>query len=789
MAQQKKKPKTVKVKKGVSVKKKPAVKTKETAPAKQGQFVYRAELKLIVWAVLAILSAAAVYTDGAGLIGHWFRSLCGGLLGRGAYLFPPFFVGMALLAFLNRQQQKNWKYYTAAGMLLLFSVLFEMIDHAAWEMGFVPVEFWRLGMDLEGGGIIGGILYFAVSSLIGNFGTGIVLSAGLIAGGLLLFEKSLFTGIKQGIAWIKEQFSKPEQEAPKKKTKTAPEPKEPLPSILEELEEPPFDPDIPIFHLPPEEELETQEQISLPEPKPSQPEEDTAFDVTLSQDEIDYIIPPITLLKEGDDGRHSEKFVRELKETAGKLIETFKSFGVTAKIINVQSGPSVTRYEIEAVMGTKLSKITGLADDLALQLGVTGIRIAPVPGKSAVGIEVPNKTRASVAMRNCLESVEFNSSESKIAFALGKDITGRTVIADIGKMPHLLIAGATGSGKSVCINTIITSLLYKATPNEVKLLMVDPKVVELGVYNGIPHLVSPVVTDPKKAANALNWAVSEMTRRYKLFADSAVRDIRGYNELAAEDDTIRPLEQIVIIIDELADLMMVAPNEVEDAICRLAQMARAAGMHLVIATQRPSVDVITGIIKANIPSRIAFTVSSQIDSRTILDSSGAEKLLGRGDMLYYPIGVSKPVRVQGAFVSDKEVEAVVSFVKENSGQADYNEEAMEFIKRAPDSKGKKGEDEEEEEEDLWDPLLPKAIEIVVEYQQASTSMLQRKMRVGYARAARLVDQLEEQGVVGPFEGSKPRAVLMNRQQYLEMVARNGQPGQLSMEDESAFDEV
>lgn len=775
MAAQKKKAKVVKAK---PTRKKTTGRSKETGLAKQGQFPYRAELKLILCVVLAILSAASVYTDSAGLVGHWFQALCGGLIGRAAYLFPFFFAGMAALAFLERSKQVTFKYIAACALLLLCSLLLEMVDHAAWELGFDPAEFWRLGMDLEGGGLLGGSLYFAISSLIGNFGTGIVIAAGVIASVLIIAEQSLFTLGKRIADEVTRHRTEPvtQPEKPKKKEK-----KEPLPSILEDLGEPPFDPDIPIFHLPEEGNLEAGEQLSLTEASKPEPIEDSSFDVTLSQETIDYIIPPITLLKEGEDNHRSEKFVRELKETAGKLIETFKSFGVSAKVINVQSGPSVTRYEIEAVMGTKLSKITGLADDLALQLGVSGIRIAPVPGKSAVGIEVPNKTRAAVAMRTCVESTEFCNSESKIAFALGKDITGRTVIADIGKMPHLLIAGATGSGKSVCINTIITSLLYKATPNEVKLLMVDPKVVELGVYNGIPHLVSPVVTDPKKAANALNWAVSEMTRRYKLFADNAVRDINGYNAMAEEDDAVRPLEQIVIIIDELADLMMVAPNEVEDAICRLAQMARAAGMHLVIATQRPSVDVITGIIKANIPSRIAFTVSSQIDSRTILDSAGAEKLLGRGDMLYYPIGVSKPIRVQGAFVSDKEVESVVRFVKENSGQADYNEEAMEFIKRAPDPKGKESNDEEEEE--LWDPLLPKAIEIVVENQQASTSMLQRKMRVGYARAARLVDQLEEQGVVGPFEGSKPRAVLMNRQQYLEMMARGDQNGQAEPDEE------
>ena len=763
--------------------KKPNKNSKQTVPAKREQFVYRTEINLILYAVAAILSALAIYSEEAGIIGNWFCMLCGGLIGQAAYLFPVFFAGMVALTFFNRQNQKVWKYYTALGILLLFSVLFEMMHYASLERGFVVDEFWLAGIDLEGGGIIGGSFYWVISRLIGPVGTAIVIIAGLVAAILLLFEQSLLTIIKNIIAWGKDMIPQEEkmpEQKPEKKKKA--EPKEQLPSILEDLEEPAFDPDIPIFNLP-ENEFQAEEQMTLGE---ETDESEHEFEAELNQEQIEYIIPPVTLLKAGDDDRHSEKFVRELKETAGKLIETFKSFGVTAKVINVQSGPSVTRYEIEAVMGTKLSKITGLADDLALQLGVSGIRIAPVPGKSAVGIEVPNKTRSSVMMRNCLESSEFVSSESKIAFALGKDITGKTIIADIGKMPHLLIAGATGSGKSVCINTIITSLLYKANPNEVKLLMVDPKVVELGIYNGIPHLVSPVVTEPKKAANALNWAVSEMTRRYQMFANNSVRDIHGFNELALEDETLCPMEQIVIIIDELADLMMVAPNEVEDAICRLAQMARAAGMHLVIATQRPSVDVITGIIKANIPSRIAFTVSSQIDSRTILDSAGAEKLLGRGDMLYYPIGVSKPIRVQGAFVSDKEVESVVTFVKDNSGQAEYNEEAMEFIKRAPETKGKKGDEQEEDEEDLWDPLLPKAIEIVVEMQQASTSMLQRKMRVGYARAARLVDQLEEQGVVGPFEGSKPRAVLMNRQQYLEMVARNGQPEQTTVEDSEEF---
>ena len=655
-----------------------------------------------------------------------------------------------------------------------------MIEYGANDLGFDLWAFWLNGSEMTGGGVIGGTVYFALHSFLGIFGAALVLSAAFIAVFMILTEVSLFELFSRIGQFFSKVWNKPlkETERPKKEKKrerqedfdelvTKADNMEAEEQRIEEIEVP----DIALFHE--QEDVGVIDaQLKLPvdgeETEEKMDNDDDEFIPAASVEQIEYLIPPITLLEENSESKHDEAFVRELKETAKKLVETLKSFNVSAKVVNIHSGPSVTRYEIVAASGTKVSKIVGLSEDIALHLAVSGIRIAPVPGKSAVGIEVPNQIRSAVHIRECIESSEFVSSPSRIAFALGKDITGKSTIADIAKMPHLLIAGATGSGKSVCINTIITSLLYKASPNEVKLLMVDPKVVELGVYNGIPHLVSPVVTDPKKAANALNWAVSEMTRRYKLFADSNVRDINGYNEMARESEIEVPLEQIVIIIDELADLMMVAPNEVEDAICRLAQMARAAGMHLVIATQRPSVDVITGIIKANIPSRISFAVSSQIDSRTILDMAGAEKLLGRGDMLYYPIGAPKPIRIQGAFINDKEVEAVVKFVKDNSSPAVYNEDAIEFIKKETDTKGKGASDEEEEDE--LDPLLPKAIEIVIENQQASTSMLQRRMRVGYARAARLVDQLEEQGIVGPFEGSKPREVLMTRQQYLEMVA-------------------
>ncbi len=480
-----------------------------------------------------------------------------------------------------------------------------------------------------------------------------------------------------------------------------------------------------------------------------------------------YEFPPINLLKMGK-APSGVDVSEELKHNAQTLVDTLKSFGVQTRIIDICRGPAVTRYELQPSAGVKISKITGLADDIALNLAAAGIRIeAPIPNKAAVGIEVPNKTVSVVTIREIIESPEFQSSQGGLTVCLGRDIAGSITLADISKMPHLLIAGSTGSGKSVCINSIIMSLLYKYSPEEVKLLMVDPKVVELGVYNGIPHLLVPVVTDPKKAAGALNWAVGEMMNRYKTFAANAVKDLTGYNRLVQNRDDLEPMPKIVIIIDELADLMMAAPNEVEDAICRLAQMARAAGMHLVIATQRPSVDVITGVIKANIPSRIAFAVSSQVDSRTILDMGGAEKLLGRGDMLFYPVGVSKPMRVQGCFVSESEVESVVSFIKE-SASATYDDAIAQDIERlAVVAKGK-GKQAAEDLDDEEDEMLPQAIECVVEMGQASTSALQRRLKLGYARAARIIDQLEQKGIVGPFEGSKPRQVLISKEQWMEM---------------------
>lgn len=485
---------------------------------------------------------------------------------------------------------------------------------------------------------------------------------------------------------------------------------------------------------------------------------------TYTEEYENYEMPPIELLKEGEAKTITGK--KALTETATKLQKTLYSFGVSAKVENVSVGPAITRYELKPAEGVRVSKIAKLSDDIALNLAAESIRIeAPIPGKQAVGIEIPNREKEIVHLRDIIESDEFRNHKSNLAFALGKNVAGEAVVADIAKMPHVLIAGSTGSGKSVCINTLITSIIYKSKPSDVKLVMVDPKVVELSVYNGIPHLLIPVVTDPKKAAGALAWAVQEMVHRYSLFAEKNVRDLKGYNEALEREQTEGKLPQIVIIIDELADLMMVAPNDVEDAICRLAQMARAAGMHLVIATQRPSVDVITGIIKANIPSRIAFAVSSQVDSRTILDGAGAEKLLGKGDMLFYPIGASKPTRVQGAFVSDKEVEKIVDFVKPASGETVYSANVLEQIENA--NKTDRELDEKDPEDDT-DPFLNDAIETVIEIGQASTSFIQRRFKVGYARAGRIIDQMEARGIISGYQGSKPREVIITKERWQEL---------------------
>ena len=508
----------------------------------------------------------------------------------------------------------------------------------------------------------------------------------------------------------------------------------------------------------------------------------------MSSNVEDYMIPPVSILKEGKQAT-AKDVSGELKMNAERLIDTLRSFNVDAAITDISRGPTVTRYELKPAAGIRISKITNLSDDIALNLAAASIRIeAPIPGKAAVGIEVPNTVKNSVSMRELIDTPEFNEEKSKLSAGLGKDIAGKCVYCDVSKMPHLLIAGTTGSGKSVCMNSIIVSILYRAKPDEVKFLMIDPKQVEFSKYIGIPHLLVPVVTDPRKAAGALGWAVSEMLQRYNKFSETGVRDIEGYNKYVAKHEDMEPMPKICIFIDELADLMMAAPKEVEDSICRLAQMARAAGMHLVIATQRPSVDVITGLIKANISSRIALTVSSQIDSRTILDASGAEKLLGRGDMLYNPIGASKPIRVQGCFISDEEVEELCNFIK-SQGETEYDESIQKEIEEKAVVDKKAGPFGEGGEESSYDQLFEKAAEIVMETGQASTSFLQRKLSVGYARGAKIIDQLEDYGVIGPAEGSKPRKVLMTKQMWLEKRAYDSgkdftadNSEQISMED-------
>ena len=495
-----------------------------------------------------------------------------------------------------------------------------------------------------------------------------------------------------------------------------------------------------------------------------------------------YCFPPIDLLKRppraGADG------TEEMRENSRRLNETLASFKIDAHIINVTRGPSVTRYEVELDKGVRLNKLTGCADDIALSLGASGVRIAAVPGKiSVVGIEVPNRAVTTVSLREVIDSNEFANAKAKTSFSVGKSIEGNCIVGNIGKMPHMLIAGTTGSGKSVCMNSIIISLLYKASPEDVKLIMVDPKMVELGIYNGIPHLLIPVVTDPKKAAGSLQWAVTEMMRRYKMMSDLGVRDLESYNSIVTAEEDGQKLPSVVVIIDELADLMMVAAKEVEDSICRIAQMGRAAGMHLIIATQRPSADVITGLMKANIPSRIAFSVASAMESRIILDTMGAEKLVGKGDMLYAPIGSGKPLRVQGCFVTDSEVEAVAGYVKENY-VADYNQDVLKEIEKQAQQTGKKAPslaDPEPNDEELdGDEMLPAAVDVILETGQASVSMLQRRLKLGYARAARIVDEMEEKGIVGPFQGSKPRSILITKEQWASM--KGGSAEQMDFDD-------
>lgn len=732
---------------------------------------------------IGLLIVIGIFSTKSGLFGQFLRQIFVGLFGIGGYILP---IGAIFLGIFYMQGRLDRIYRgltyggSFIGMLMVYLHLLSYGDDMTRSLGslvYLNEAAWH------NGGYIGAMIGYGMLKVIGIYGSYILLVVLLGIWILLVTQFPVFSWLHQQasewISQVKEQLQERKRtrelvsKAPKKKKQTRQD-EESVDldyadryEMTEPMEERPLEvsheePQIPFF----DGADYVEENVTKVEPEPQTAIMENAHYAskkmtheevvqmaphidTSSQEEMPvYQFPPVTLMKKVASQQDKEASKKSLSN-ARKLEETLASFGVEAKVTQIHRGPSVTRYELQPKQGVKVSKIVNLADDIALNLAASNIRIeAPIPGKAAVGIEVANSSSEIVYLRDVIDSDRFLAFPSKLAFALGKDIAGKPIIADIGKMPHLLIAGATGSGKSVCINTLITSIIYKATPQEVRLIMVDPKVVELSVYNGIPHLLIPVVTDPKKAAGALFWAVNEMTRRYNLFAENNVRDMKGYNEKQVEESAKLP--QIVIIIDELADLMMTGAKEVEDAICRLAQMARAAGIHLVIATQRPSVDVITGVIKANIPSRLAFAVSSGTDSRTILDMTGAEKLLGKGDMLFYPVGESKPIRIQGAFISDQEVEQIVNSIK--TDRTDYEQSVMESMENA-------AAPAQVNDEEAADELLEKAVEFAADKEKLSISMLQRYFRIGFNRAARLMDALEARGVVGPDEGSKPRKVL------------------------------
>lgn len=760
------------------------------------------DIEGIIYISTGLILAIAIYTSFAGLLSSLAQNFSYLLIGVGSYAIPIYLIYFGFQRIKTRGNVQYGKRFLGVSMLifiviLTFSVIsIQMMDKTN-NFGD-NIRFIIDNKDSFHGGLISYFICYPLYKFIGGIGTYILFFALSVIALIIVFDINLYDLI--AVTKGKSEKFKSEKLSKIKNKKDVKildntfvnvvEKEENFPMVNKAKEEflSKVDKKIKILDFMKNDAIEDEikEETSsdienyisenIIEEKKSQNkkvklnnEEKEVINSEIegsiqSKEEMPYFYPGLELLKLNKTLKGSDK--KELIENASKLEEILSNFGVDAKVTQVTKGPSVTRFELQPSPGVKVSKIVNLSDDIALGLAASGIRIeAPIPGKAAIGIEVPNSYQVSVFLREVLESNEFINSSKKLAFALGKDISGKCVVGDLSKMPHTLIAGATGSGKSVCINSLIISLLYKYNPNEVKLLMVDPKVVELNVYNGIPHLLIPVVTDPKKAAAALNWAVNEMTRRYKLFADMGVRNMESYNELINKGIIEEKLPYIVIIVDELADLMMVCPNDVEDYIGRLAQMARAAGMHLVIATQRPSVDVITGVIKANIPSRISFAVSSQIDSRTILDSSGAEKLLGKGDMLYYPVGESKPLRVQGCFISEEEVEKVISFIKSSQGTSTYEEDIIEHINNeAQSSTSENGDDADE--------LINDAINAVIEYEQASTSFLQRKLRIGFNRASRIMDQLEERGIISEKDGSRPRKILITRDELYDNKEEN-----------------
>ena len=774
------------------------------------------DIAVVTLILLSVLLGVLIYTK-SGIIGVELNHVFGGIIGIMQYVLPIGTFAIAIKLASEGKEEITSKLIQYAIAIVSLSIVFSVFQVSAGELNAnkeiseVVKDAYNFGAEGKGGGAVGAVGAVALVRLLGNIGA-VILCTG-VAIILLVFAfginpSEIINNIMDRIEEKRqEKFERKQEmakrqedeETPAQRRKRQREERKAQQELakMEQAEKDPMASQIKINFggrivdgaddkvalkkydhsnddlepLTRQSKMKKQKMAEEIEPDvlesnlfkdvEEQKEEKKKAVLQLEHAQIvedeHYEYPPVELLSKPSK-KALKGGAKALTDTATRLQKTLYSFGVSAKVENVSVGPAITRYELKPAEGVRVSKIANLADDIALNLAAETIRIeAPIPGKQAVGIEVPNKEKEVVHFREILDSKEFKENKSKLTVGLGKDVAGNVQLADIGKMPHVLIAGSTGSGKSVCINTLITSIIYNAKPSEVKFVMVDPKVVELSVYNGIPHLLIPVVTDPRKAAGALAWAVQEMDDRYNKFASKGVRDLKGYNKAIEKENEAGILPQIVIIIDELADLMMVAKNDVEDAICRLAQKARAAGMHLVIATQRPSVDVITGLIKANVPSRIAFAVSSQVDSRTILDSVGAEKLLGKGDMLFFPAGAPKPSRVQGAFVSDDEVEKIVDFIKSN-GTANYSEDILESIENS--NKSDKELAAESAEDDDTDPFLMDAIQTVVETGQASTSFIQRRFKVGYARAGRIIDQMEERGVISGYQGSKPREVLM-----------------------------
>ncbi|MBR5121103.1 MAG: DNA translocase FtsK [Oscillospiraceae bacterium] len=795
----------------------------------EAQRVQKNRIWSIVLSIIGVFLIFVTWLKDDAVLWQGMQGIMWGLFGVAAALVPPIVVYVAIMLALDKSKSALiTKIIQGIVLILLVCPLAEVIYSLANGLGaFSGEEFTKIlnslyengAVNHQGGGALSIILGYPLS-FIGDVPALAVLSLLVILFVMLLTNITFVDvwrffvklGKKIKTAWsesskeatlerIKREEEQKRIEAEKAKAEKNKEKRIDVAKFIRDDADTPSADDKPIFtdfsgngkDKPKKEEKKRKKTPAdfIPDDNPNAENEEAGIVNPIYVDEegqttlievpdatqSTYALPSVDLLNPSVRSSSEEDTRAEAEQNSETLVETLRSFGVATRIVEIHRGPSVTRYELQPAAGVKVSKITNLANDIALNLAASGVRIeAPIPGKAAVGIELANKVRETVCIRELIDTEEFRSAPGKLCFPVGKDIEGKIVFGDISKMPHLLIAGTTGSGKSVFTNSIIMSILYNASPDEVKLILVDPKQVEFPIYNGIPHLLIPVVTEAKKAAGALGWAVVEMLKRYKMFADNSVRDIKDYNKLAAEKEELKPLPQIVIIVDELADLMMAAPKEVEDYICRLAQLARAAGMHLVIATQSPRVSIVTGLIKANIPSRVALKVSNQIDSSVILDEGGAEKLLGNGDMLYKPVGLGKPLRVQGSFVTTQEIKRVVDFLKAQSS-VQYDEEvASEIEKHIPVAKGEKPEASSSSESSVGaDDMTERAIEAVIEAGQASTSYLQRKLKLGYARAARIMDELEEMGIVGPADGSKPREVRITQSQWLERRANLGAP--------------